>query len=179
MLYSEYADAVRVTARDLDAVEPGWYRPDRVDLDQLYMASLRDCLLGQVFGYYSVGLERLAAHRTDVAQEGMPCGRFVYEHAAATGGTVPVELWRREVLARRERDAGTAPRVTAAVRADWVRRLEALRDQPHVPEPGPVGLGRSAFSALVTLNDAGAPFDVVADVASCLDDREYVSQVAS
>lgn len=110
MLYSEseYADAVRVTAHDLDAVEPSWYRPDRVDLDRLDMASLRTCLLGQVFGYYSVGLDRLATHRTDVTREGMIYDRFVHAHAVATGGHVPAELWHREVLARRGADSRAA-----------------------------------------------------------------------
>lgn len=166
MLYSEYADAVRVTARDLDAVEPSWYRPDRVDLDRLNMASLCDCLLGQVFGYYSVGLNRLASHRTDVDQEGMFCDRFVHEHVVATGGGVPAELWRREVLARRDADSRVAverrtfaARVTPEVRRRWV---EQLRAQPHVVAPAPTGPGRSALTQLV------AP-----------DDREYVSQAAS
>lgn len=98
MLHSEYADAVRVTATDLDAVVPGWY--DRVDLDLLAMATTRRCVFGQVFGHHATGLDRLLAYRGPT-----PDGaRWYRDHLVASAGACPAELWRREVLARRNAD---------------------------------------------------------------------------
>jgi hypothetical protein len=94
----------RRAAERLDVVRPGWYR--RVDRLTLNMASLYNCVLGQVFGSYVAGVKLLFGARL-----------FEPELLAFNGG-FPVELWLAEVDARlaadRDRDRDLALAASAA-----------------------------------------------------------------
>lgn len=79
-----FGAAVRATAARLDELRPGWW--DVVDLVRLDMRSCRDCVGGQVYGYYVDALDALG---TDVVT------------VTALAGACPRGLWVTEVLARR------------------------------------------------------------------------------
>lgn len=91
---------LRLAVRRLDDDRPDWY--EHVNLRSLHMPSYVDCLLGQVYGEYDVGLVALY-------------GRYVRGESLAPGITAfaagfPRRLWAVEVLDRRRSRAGTTSR---------------------------------------------------------------------
>lgn len=93
-------DAPRVAeaARLLDEVVPDWFRV--LDLTRLRMVSRFDCVLGQLYDEYNVGLWAL-----EVALEDRYHAGDVRDALRAFGGFVDEHLWYREVDARRAREA--------------------------------------------------------------------------
>jgi hypothetical protein len=64
--HARYAEWVDNGARFLDKEVPGWWR--RVSIETLDMATSRQCVLGQLFGSYSGGCERLGLERNSTTQ---------------------------------------------------------------------------------------------------------------
>jgi hypothetical protein len=80
----------------LDEVEPGWAR--RVDGPRLDMGSCADCVLGQVFGWYSSGFLRLAGRGDGrIAAWAYHPGHPLHD---ATSRARLGPLWLAEVAAR-------------------------------------------------------------------------------
>lgn len=85
----------------LDERSPSWYRD--VDVTRLDMASKFDCVVGQLFGVYRYGLERLATPIDHVSL----LLRFAREHGFDAGKDGDFEeltdAWIIEIYARRDR----------------------------------------------------------------------------
>ena len=72
----------------LDVKEPGWF--NKIDTDRLDIASPTNCVLGQLYGEYALGLEKLYSY---------PHQQHAHFSAFALVGTTPV--WIREINKRR------------------------------------------------------------------------------
>lgn len=62
-----YADRVRAGVALLDDRKPGW--ANRVDVDRLEMQACDRCVLGQLFGDFHEGMERLVPDHWDISPE--------------------------------------------------------------------------------------------------------------
>lgn len=169
-----FAEAVRVTATDLDELRPRWY--DGLDLYRLNMRTTCDCVFGQLFRSHERGLTALARHRRPDTPDETVGYRWHVAHVRASQFDCPAALWRREVLARRDADARADVRArvlaVAPTRTAWLADVAALRaeslvadpHEPHrvagrtrggyelVPAPAPDERGdRTVFAHLVTV----------------------------
>lgn len=94
------AERVAAGVAWLDAKAPGWI--DRVDLDELQMASTCSCVLGQLFhGYYyapiTLGEAMLCGFDTELdVEDAESAARASKEFVALT------DEWRRVITERRE-----------------------------------------------------------------------------
>lgn len=151
-----FADAVRVTATDLDELRPGWH--DGLDLHRLNMYTTCDCVLGQLFGSHERGLTALAHHRRPDTPGETVGYRWHIVHARASQFDCPAALWRREVLARRDADARAnvraRVRAVAPSRDAWHADVAELRVVPLVE-------AEDAPSRAVEHPYAGPPVDRV------------------
>jgi hypothetical protein len=59
----------------LDPEEPGWF--NRIDTDQLWMSRCDTCILGQLYGDYTVGLRALGLTHRQAIDRGFMMGEGV------------------------------------------------------------------------------------------------------
>lgn len=78
----------------LDSFEPGWEA--KIDLTKLNIASHCDCVLGQLYGTYSVGLGR-----TGLESNPMLTGWNHGFTVGSDGNDVITEAWREAIASRR------------------------------------------------------------------------------
>lgn len=83
-------------ATKLDEMKPGW--TNRVDERTLDMTSPERCVLGQVFGSYSYGLEQLGLRNRIAYGFDLNDLDFIFPFA----WTRLRQAWKREIRARRE-----------------------------------------------------------------------------
>lgn len=114
----------KIGATLLDVLRPGW--AEKIDLERLLLSSCSACVLGQLFGDYSTGVEKLfAIAKTDVSIYGdsstPSCltADVGVDAAASKAGFVKgfqerhtvgygyypnlTEAWKKEVLKRRSK----------------------------------------------------------------------------
>lgn len=58
----------------LDRVEPGWFH--RIDVNALNVANNRDCVLGRLYGDYSLGAKALGLNQDGAAEHGFQVTMF-------------------------------------------------------------------------------------------------------
>jgi len=76
----------------LDLIRPGW--ANEIDVGQLKLESGRSCVLGQLFGWYSDGVEKLFAIRIGTPDKSGFLDRL--DAAAADGGfCIPQDIFAR------------------------------------------------------------------------------------
>lgn len=66
----------------LDEQEPGWR--DLIDLDTLDVSDCTQCVLGQVYGHYVTGENRLDIHGGDVTLYGFATAGYGTDYAQLT-----------------------------------------------------------------------------------------------
>jgi hypothetical protein len=82
----------KIGATILDVFRPGWAH--EIDLDSLNLADCHACVLGQTFGDYNGGAEKLFAMRAEGED---PAGSVAVQRAAYEAGFVaePADLLKR------------------------------------------------------------------------------------
>lgn len=88
-----------IGAKLLDVLKPGWAQ--RIDLDRLDLADCSACVLGQLFGDFGVGAERLFTMRPDTFNAAKECG-FDKDGFAESWSSLNVS-WRNEITKRQAR----------------------------------------------------------------------------
>ncbi len=90
-------------ARGVDLLNsrwPGWEK--KIDLDRLHIASKCDCILGQLYGSYSLGRSRLP-YRNETALE-LGFDAYDDDEGDGTEDLAAVEAeWRSVIIQRRNR----------------------------------------------------------------------------
>lgn len=90
--------------RVLDANDPNWFRA--INLDTLDMASMRMCVLGQTFGFYSDGMAELFGPYSFERGEDYGFEITKDENDDFDGGSNPYDAlqsyWIPEIAARQE-----------------------------------------------------------------------------
>lgn len=94
MFLKSYEERVATGAALLDKINPNWYT--RIDSGSLDLLSTRYCVLGQIYGSYSKGLDELYIDTGGYSQ-GFIIFRF-WNHLKIE------ELWREQIATRRARD---------------------------------------------------------------------------
>jgi hypothetical protein len=98
----------KIGATILDVFRPGW--ASEVDLESLDLEDCKACVLGQLFGGFDVGAEKLFAMRH--TEDGLPGG--VADASIAAGFSLPIggiwqglikysnltNAWKREIAKR-------------------------------------------------------------------------------
>lgn len=93
---------VKRGAKLLDEKVPSWYTS--INLDTLELSSCLECILGQLFGHYSDGLTELKIDFQNSIASDSPryyYGFSVCGNVSSTWWKALTELWKQEVLARR------------------------------------------------------------------------------
>lgn len=117
----EHARA-KVGAKLLDLLKPGWHK--LIKIDKLQLSSCSTCVLGQLFGDYSAGAERLFAMRSEDSGEDSGEGHgpgSVTEAAVESGFVIEnlgdpqyggqgyydnlTEAWKHEIRKRQNKGA--------------------------------------------------------------------------
>jgi hypothetical protein len=98
------ADRVALGAALLDQQSPDWWR--RVDLGELATDSCSHCVLGQLYGWYYTGLDRLGLKDDERVTYGFSERRW--ERWDPENYRVLDEAWVREIAHRRQWDAERA-----------------------------------------------------------------------
>jgi hypothetical protein len=95
----------KLGARLLDILKPGW--ASKIDLSRLDLGSCDACVLGQLFGNYSVGAEVVFAMRKEegscaVDTAAAECGFFLpYEGGVLGQRYRPLtDAWKRQIKQR-------------------------------------------------------------------------------
>lgn len=97
MAHSELSKRVNRGVTLLDKHRPGWYKD--INLDKLVIASSCECVLGQLYGDFTVGCGRLA-----IGDDGEKFGFFTREPITFTALD---DLWKKKILHLREKEKAT------------------------------------------------------------------------
>lgn len=84
---------VSEAAKKLDVIRPDW--PQAINFDTLDMNDCKNCILGQIFGYYDNGI--IALYPDETQQSRL---RFYNLEEAPFGYQTDIMLWKDEVYAR-------------------------------------------------------------------------------
>lgn len=91
-----FRERVHRGALRLDQARPGWWQPDRIDLDRLDMAMNTDDVLGQLDGHYKDGCHLLGLLPYGIESDFLGFSEFwVRDYPALT------VAWRQLIIARR------------------------------------------------------------------------------
>lgn len=98
-------------ARLLDALDPDW--AESIDLDKLDLGDCSACVLGQRFGAYGAGLEKVFAMNRNINQRDKAaeeCGFVVNGNFGAKKSLYPslTEAWVRQIAKRQKAAAARA-----------------------------------------------------------------------
>lgn len=95
--YADYDEHIRPAIAMLDHLKPGW--AFLLDLDKLNMMSGEDCILGQLYGSWHLGLSETQAYRSTLPTPEERASAYT-SFADHTGGPFD-RAWRREIDRRR------------------------------------------------------------------------------
>jgi len=88
-------------AQYLDEAKPDWWR--KINKDLLDMANFYSCLLGQLYGDYSIGREKLGIGHLRIHRLGFYTSLFNYFWLLLCGKSpfkILTEAWRKEIAIR-------------------------------------------------------------------------------
>lgn len=99
------AGRVAAGCRFMDELRPGWWRDGTFRLEIFDLASRSRCVLGQIFGDFNTGLDRLDLDTAHAQRLGMFVSNDYVDDIEAEYDAIEEE-WRRVIAARRAMQGG-------------------------------------------------------------------------